>query len=299
MLPKGSAAPGWMREGGAAGGGGLQTDLFCWVPLPRPLTLCCLLGRQGYGCKTTHSNREVLETCTLVFLAMKPHILPGVLQEIAPAVGPKHLIVSLSAGITLQTLEQPLPAGTKVFRVMPNLPCTVQEGAILFTRGSCVDDKEAALVKSLLSACGLCEEAPESYIDIHSGLSGSGVAYVYLFGEALAEGAVKMGMPSALASKIAAQTLLGAAKMMQTGEHPAVLRSAVCTPGGTTIHALHELEKGALRATVMNAVEAATIRAQELGKRQLGGLSCRGAGTWLSLPPMRERGHWEMPAPPD
>ncbi|XP_073186052.1 pyrroline-5-carboxylate reductase 3 isoform X2 [Lepidochelys kempii] len=161
-----------------------------------------------------------------------------------------------------------LPAGTKVLRVMPNLPCMVQEGAVVFARGSCAGEQEAALLKSLLSTCGLCEETPESYIDIHTGVSGSGVAYVYLFAEALAEGAVKMGMPSALANKIAAQTLLGAAKMiLETGEHPAKLRSDVCTPGGTTIHALHELEKGALRATVMNAVEVATVRARELGKR--------------------------------
>nr|XP_016853010.1 PREDICTED: pyrroline-5-carboxylate reductase 3 isoform X2 [Anolis carolinensis] len=163
---------------------------------------------------------------------------------------------------------QRLPAGTKVIRIIPNLPCVVQSGAIILSRGSCVGEKEVDLLKKLLSPSGLCEEAPESYIDIHTGLSGSGVAYVYMFAEALAEGAVKMGMPGPLANKIAAQTLLGAAKMMlETGEHPAALRSAVCTPGGTTIHALHELEKGGLRATVMNAVEAATNRAREMGKR--------------------------------
>ncbi|EMP32485.1 Pyrroline-5-carboxylate reductase 3 [Chelonia mydas] len=223
---------------------------------------------QDLGCRTTHCNSEVLQHCTLVFLATKPHLLPGVLQEISPAITRDHIIVSVAAGVTLQALQQLLPAGTKVLRVMPNLPCMVQEGAVVFARGSCAGEQEAALLKSLLSACGLCEETPESYIDIHTGVSGSGVAYVYLFAEALAEGAVKMGMPSALANKIAAQTLLGAAKMiLETGEHPAKLRSDVCTPGGTTIHALHELEKGALRATVMNAVEVATVRARELGKR--------------------------------
>ncbi|CAM4495724.1 unnamed protein product [Caretta caretta] len=223
---------------------------------------------QDLGCRTTHCNSEVLQHCTLVFLATKPHLLPGVLQEISPAITRDHIIVSVAAGVTLQALQQLLPAGTKVLRVMPNLPCMVQEGAVVFARGSCAGEQEAALLKSLLSACGLCEETPESYIDIHTGVSGSGVAYVYLFAEALAEGAVKMGMPSALANKIAAQTLLGAAKMiLETGEHPAKLRSDVSTPGGTTIHALHELEKGALRATVMNAVEVATVRARELGKR--------------------------------
>ncbi|XP_059579671.1 pyrroline-5-carboxylate reductase 3 [Alligator mississippiensis] len=219
------------------------------------------------GCRTTHSNGEVVQSCILVFLATKPHVLPGVLQEIAPLVTPNHVLVSLVAGVTLQTLEQMLPPGTKVLRFMPNLPCVVQAGAVVFARGRCAGEREAAVLQGLLAACGLCEEVPESYIDIHTGLSGSGVAYVYMFAEALAEGAVKMGMSGPLASRIAAQTLLGAAKMMlETGEHPAKLRADVCTPGGTTIHALHELEKGGLRAAVMNAVEAGTIRARELGK---------------------------------
>ncbi|XP_008119116.1 pyrroline-5-carboxylate reductase 3 isoform X2 [Anolis carolinensis] len=223
---------------------------------------------QTLSCRTTHSNLEVLQNCSFVFLATKPHILPTVLHEIAPAVTPEHVFISMAAGVTLETLEERLPAGTKVIRIIPNLPCVVQSGAIILSRGSCVGEKEVDLLKKLLSPSGLCEEAPESYIDIHTGLSGSGVAYVYMFAEALAEGAVKMGMPGPLANKIAAQTLLGAAKMMlETGEHPAALRSAVCTPGGTTIHALHELEKGGLRATVMNAVEAATNRAREMGKR--------------------------------
>ncbi|XP_057262675.1 pyrroline-5-carboxylate reductase 3 isoform X3 [Pezoporus wallicus] len=202
---------------------------------------------QESGCRTTHCNLEVLQESTLVILATKPHVLPGVLQEIRPAVGPHHIVVSLVAGVTLQTLQR--------------------AGAMVFARGSGAGDEEASLLKNLLSSCGLCEEVPESYINIHTGLSGSGVAYVYLFAEALAEGAVKMGMPGGLASRIAAQTLLGAAKMMlETGEHPAKLRGDVCTPGGTTIHALHQLEKGALRATVMNAVEAATNRARSMAE---------------------------------
>ncbi|XP_070604489.1 pyrroline-5-carboxylate reductase 3 isoform X3 [Erythrolamprus reginae] len=223
---------------------------------------------QGFACRTTHRNLEVLEKCSFVFLATKPHILPEVLQEINPAVTTNHVLVSMAAGVPLRTLEEMLPEGTRVLRMMPNLPCEVRSGAVLLSRGSSVGEEEVSLLKTLLAPCGLCEEAPESYIDIHTALSGSGVAYVYMFAEALAEGAVKMGMPGPLANKIAAQTLLGAAKMLlETGDHPAVLRSAVCTPGGTTIHALHELEKGSLRATVMNAVEAATSRARELGNR--------------------------------
>nr|XP_013812424.1 PREDICTED: pyrroline-5-carboxylate reductase 3 [Apteryx mantelli mantelli] len=216
------------------------------------------------GCRTTHCNLEVLQDSTLVFLATKPHVLPGVLQEIRPAVCPHHIIVSLAAGVTLQTLQRLLPAGTKVLRLMPNLPCVVQAGAMVFSRGDGAGEQEAALLKSLLSSCGLCEEVPESYINIHTGLSGSGVAY-------------------------------GAAKMMlETGEHPAKLRGDVCTPGGTTIHALHQLEKGALRATVMNAVEAATNRACDMGTapNKHHGQHDRGLQAWL----FREHLHGEVTA---
>ncbi|KFV13758.1 Pyrroline-5-carboxylate reductase 3, partial [Tauraco erythrolophus] len=213
------------------------------------------------GCRTTHCNLEVLQESTLVFLATKPHVLPGVLQEIRhPWVLPKSWHLS-----PISVSPQLLPAGTKVLRLMPNLPCVVQAGAMVFARGSCVGDGEAALLKSLLSSCGLCEEKSHP---CGVGVWGpppcatltpdAPLPQVYLFAEALAEGAVKMGMPGGLASRIAAQTLLGAAKMMlETGEHPAKLRGDVCTPGGTTIHALYQLEKGALRATVMDAVEAA------------------------------------------
>ncbi|KAM5157125.1 pyrroline-5-carboxylate reductase 3 [Mantella aurantiaca] len=220
------------------------------------------------GCSTTHSNSEVVSKCRVVFLATKPHIIPTVLGQVSSAFTLNHVIISMAAGVSLRTLEKFSPIGSKFLRMSPNLPCVIQEGAVVFARGSCAGQEEADMLKSLLSDCGWCEETPETYIDIHTGISGSGVAYVYLFAEALADGAVKMGMPGALASRIAAQTLLGAAKMMiESGEHPAKLRSDVCTPGGTTIHGLHELEKGALRSTVMNAVEAATQRAREMDRR--------------------------------
>ncbi|XP_028918950.1 pyrroline-5-carboxylate reductase 3 [Ornithorhynchus anatinus] len=220
------------------------------------------------GCRTTHSNTEVLMSCSLIFFATKPHILPSVLAEVFSAVTEEHILVSLAAGVSLQILEELLPPNSRVLRIMPNLPCMVQEGAVVIARGSRVKNEEAELLRELLSACGLCEEVPESYINIHTGLSGSGVAYVCMFSEALAEGAIKMGMPSALAHRIAAQTLMGAGKLLlESGKHPAQLRTDVCTPGGTTIYGLHALEQGGLRAATMSAVEAATGRARELGKR--------------------------------
>ncbi|KAJ8389034.1 hypothetical protein AAFF_G00124310 [Aldrovandia affinis] len=227
------------------------------------------LGRfQELGVAVTHSNSEVVTGSRLVFMAVKPHLVPTVLCEIAPLVTQQHVIVSVAAGITLATLEGLLPPDSVVMRLMPNLPCMVQEGALLFSRGSRARPEDGSLLRGLLTPCGLVEEGPETWIDAHTGLSGSGVAFVYLFAEALAEGGVKMGMPSALAHRIAAQTVLGAGRLLRdSGKHPAQLRSDVCTPGGTTIFGLHELERGGLRATTMGAVEAATERARELGKK--------------------------------
>ncbi|EHB01359.1 Pyrroline-5-carboxylate reductase 3 [Heterocephalus glaber] len=223
---------------------------------------------RALGCQTTHSNQEVLQSCSLVFFATKPQVLPAVLAEVAPVVTAEHILVSVAAGVSLSTLEELLPPKTRVLRVSPNLPCVVQEGAMVMARGLHAGNSEAKLLQNLLEACGQCEEVPEAYVDIHTALSGSGVAFVCTFSEALAEGAIKMGMPSSLAHRIAAQTLLGTAKMLQReGQHPAQLRTDVLTPAGTTIYGLHALEQGGLRAAAMSAVEAATYRAKELSKK--------------------------------
>ncbi|KAG7488466.1 hypothetical protein MATL_G00033010 [Megalops atlanticus] len=227
------------------------------------------LGRfQEMGVAVTHSNQEVVSSSRLVFLAVKPHLVSTVLQEVAPLVTQQHIVVSVAAGITIATLEGLLHPDSIVLRLMPNLPCMVQEGALLFCRGTRAKPEDGTVLRALLAPCGLVEEGPENWIDAHTGLSGSGVAFVYLFAEALAEGGVKMGIPSALAHRIAAQTVLGAGRLLRDSEkHPAQLRSDVCTPGGTTIFGLHVLEKGGVRAATMGAVEAATERARELGRK--------------------------------
>ncbi|XP_061095444.1 pyrroline-5-carboxylate reductase 3 isoform X1 [Conger conger] len=227
------------------------------------------LGRfQQMGVAVTHANAEVVRGSRLLFLAVKPHLVPAVLQEVAHLVTREHVVVSVAAGVTIATVEALLPPDSVVMRLMPNLPCVVQEGALLFARGSQARPEHGAVLRGLLAPCGLVEEGPETWIDAHTGLSGSGVAFVYLFAEALAEGGVKMGMPSALAHRIAAQTVLGAGHLLRdSGKHPAQLRADVCTPGGTTIFGLHELERGGLRAATMAAVEAATERARELGRK--------------------------------
>nr|XP_045377244.1 pyrroline-5-carboxylate reductase 3 isoform X1 [Camelus bactrianus] len=163
---------------------------------------------RALGCQTTHSNLEVLQGCSLVFFATKPHVLPAVLAEVAPVVTAEHILVSVAAGVSLSTLEELLPPTARVLRVSPNLPCVVQEGALVMARGRHAGSSEVELLRTLLEACGQCEEVPEAHVDVHTGLSGSGVAFVCAFSEALAEGAIKMGMPSGLAHRITAQTLL-------------------------------------------------------------------------------------------
>ncbi|XP_061738914.1 pyrroline-5-carboxylate reductase 3 [Nerophis ophidion] len=226
------------------------------------------LGRfQELNISTTHSNAEVVLSSDVIVVAVKPHLVPMVLSEISQHVTGRQVVVSVAAGVTLATLEELLPEGSVVIRLMPNLPCVVLEGALLFARGACATAEHGLMLRSLLQNCGLVEEGPEAWIDIHTGLSGSGVAFVYLFAEALAEGAVKMGMPSTLAQSIASQTVLGAGRLLRDSKkHPAQLRAEVCTPGGTTIYGLHALERGGLRAWTMSAVESATERARELGR---------------------------------
>ncbi|XP_062935525.1 pyrroline-5-carboxylate reductase 3 isoform X1 [Cynocephalus volans] len=133
---------------------------------------------RALGCQTTHSNQEVLRSCLLIIFATKPHVLPAVLAEVAPVVTTEHILVSVAAGVSLSTLEELLPPNSRVLRVSPNLPCVVQEGAMAMARGHHAGSSEAKLLKDLLEACGQCEEVPEAHMDIHTGLSGSGVAFV-------------------------------------------------------------------------------------------------------------------------
>uniref|UniRef100_A0A3Q4N8D8 Pyrroline-5-carboxylate reductase 3 n=1 Tax=Neolamprologus brichardi TaxID=32507 RepID=A0A3Q4N8D8_NEOBR len=200
------------------------------------------LGRfQELGIAVTHSNIEVVCGSDVVFVAVKPHLVPLVLKEVTQHVTDRHMIVSVAAGVTLATLEELLPENSVAIRLMPNLPCLVQEGALLFARGSHAKQEDSALLRSLLHRCGLVEEGPEAWIDIHTGLSGSGVAF-------------------------------GAGRLLRdSGKHPAQLRSEVCTPGGTTIYGLHTLEQGGVRASTMSAVESATERARELGRKSTAG----------------------------
>ncbi|BFF90997.1 pyrroline-5-carboxylate reductase [Drosophila madeirensis] len=229
------------------------------------------------GAITTDENCDVLEHTDIVFICVKPHILgPCAAQlkcrHVPSAKDANKLIVSVLAGTTLKTLEEKFDfiesSGLKVIRAMPNTSMQVGEGCTVYTGNSRVTHQDLEKVHLMLNALGLAQQVPEHMIDAVTGVAGCGPAFVYTIIEALADGGVKQGVPRAMALQFAAQTLLGAAKtVLITGKHPAVLRDEVCSPGGSTIVGVHELEKGNLRATLINAVEKATQRSAELGKK--------------------------------
>jgi len=219
------------------------------------------------GAKAVASNADVLKFANVLILATKPDQVPTALAEISNAFTRNHLLISIAAGVTISKLENLLPAGARVIRVMPNTPALVGEAASAFALGNSATAADGELAKKLLSAVGVALQVKESLLDAVTGLSGSGPAYVYQFIEALSDGGVAAGLPRDIATKLAAQTVLGAAKMvLETGQHPGALKDQVTSPGGTTIEGLHALEKGKLRATVMSAVRAATEKSKKLGQ---------------------------------
>ncbi|MCA9034094.1 MAG: pyrroline-5-carboxylate reductase [Planctomycetaceae bacterium] len=224
------------------------------------------LSAVGDGVKISGVMGDVVSDATIVFLAVKPQVMFAALEELSTSVTPDHLVVSIAAGIPLKQLESRMPSGTRVIRVMPNTPCLVGKGASGISAGKHATPGDVELITTLLQTAGLAEVFPESLLDAVTGLSGSGPAYAFQIIEALSDGGVKVGLPRAAATRLAAQTLLGAAEMvLRTGRHPAELKDGVTSPGGTTIAALHALEQGGLRAALMDAVEASTVRSRELG----------------------------------
>jgi pyrroline-5-carboxylate reductase len=219
------------------------------------------------GAKTVTANLEAARAANVLILATKPDQVAAALAEISGAFTKNHLLISIAAGVTLAKLEGALPAGARVIRVMPNTPALVGAGASAFAPGKAATAADGELAKKLLSAVGVAVLVKEPLLDAVTGLSGSGPAYVYQFIEALSDGGVAAGLPRDIATKLAAQTVLGGAKMvLETGQHPGALKDQVTSPGGTTIEGLHALEKGRLRATVMSAVRAATEKSKKLGQ---------------------------------
>jgi len=220
------------------------------------------------GGQVFETNQEVASRTKVLFLAVKPAQVKEVLAGLSGDIGSDYLIVSIAAGVSIAAMEAAAPKGVRVVRVMPNTPALVGASASGFSLGSAATAEDAATVEALLSSVGVAYQVKEDLLDAVTGLSGSGPAYVYQIIEALSDGGVAAGLPRDIATRLAAQTLLGGAKMvLETGKHPGELKDMVTSPGGTTIEGLHQLELGGLRGTLMSAVVAAADKSKELGGR--------------------------------
>jgi pyrroline-5-carboxylate reductase len=219
-----------------------------------------------YGVEAHGDNRAAVADAEVVLLALKPQVLGGVVADLADALDGEPTVVSIAAGVTTASLEALLPPGTPVVRVMPNTPALVEEGMSLIAGGAHATARSLELARELLGAVGEVLELPESQIDAATAISGSGPAYVFLLAEAMIEAGVHLGLARDVATTMVGQTLRGSATLVRdSGDHPAVLREAVTSPGGTTAAALARFEAAGLRATVIEAATAARDRARELG----------------------------------
>ncbi len=230
-----------------------------------PPALDAFVNESGGG--RADSNASLAKQSQVLILAVKPQQADAVAGELRDAVGAEQLVISIMAGVTLARLSSLLPKATRIVRVMPNTPALVGCGASGYAMGDGTSQADAEFVEGLLSTVGLAIRLPEHLLDAVTGLSGSGPAYVFQMIEALSDGGVQAGLPRDVATRLAAQTMLGAAKMvLETGEHPAALKDAVTSPGGTTIAGLAAMESGGVRAALIDAVRSATARSKELGK---------------------------------
>ncbi|MCB7128597.1 MAG: pyrroline-5-carboxylate reductase [Candidatus Brocadiales bacterium] len=253
----------------------LKGILKAGLAKPKNVYICdidkerCAGAGKELGVRVAKDNTEVVQNTSLIILAIKPTDMVAVLKQISDNVLPdKHLVVSIAAGVTTSTLEAGLKAGTRVIRVMPNVACMVGEAASCYVPGKNATDEDLKITGEILGSAGRAFLLDEKYLDAVTGLSGSGPAYAAMIIEALADGGVKMGLPRETAEQLAAQTLLGTSKMLLDGGYNTVqIKEIVTSPGGTTIEGLSALEKGGLRASLISAVEAATLKSRSLGQK--------------------------------
>lgn len=218
------------------------------------------------GYSQLESNRKVVETCDVIIVAVKPNVAPSVLNEVKDLLDGK-LLISICAGITLNKLQTYTSDKCKIVRVMPNTACLVGESASSFCSNTFVTDEDKAIIKNLFSRCGIIEEINEKDMDIATALAGSGPAYVFLFIESLIDAGVKNGLTRDLAKKLVLKTILGSVKLAEHSNSPVQqLKDNVCSPGGTTIHALSVLEKHKFKFSVIDAVDACCEKSKSLGK---------------------------------
>jgi pyrroline-5-carboxylate reductase len=222
------------------------------------------------GVTADASNISVVQFSDILVLAVKPHVVAGVLDEIKQFLEADQLLISIAAGVTTESIEARIEKNLPVIRVMPNTPCLIGQGISALAMGRHAEPHHLDVALQIFKAVGKAIQVTEDKMDAVTGLSGSGPAYVYMLIEALADGGVRMGLPKSSALILAAQTVAGSAMMvLETGEHPAVLRDRVMTPGGTTIAGVAALEKSEFRSALIEAVTAAANRSAELGKKDV------------------------------
>jgi len=218
-----------------------------------------------YGIRTTTRNRDALSRSTIILLCVKPQAMLEVLQEIRADVKPRHLVISVAASVSTRYVERHLGDKIPVVRAMPNTPCQLREGMTGICRGSFALLRHVQKAKHVFDSIGRSLVLDEKHMDAVTGLSASGPAFIYIVIESLAEGGVKVGLSREAATELAAQAVLGAARMvLDTREHPAKLKDFVTTPAGCTMDGILELEEGGLRVTLIKAIVKATARAREL-----------------------------------
>ncbi|MBI4482037.1 MAG: pyrroline-5-carboxylate reductase [Acidobacteria bacterium] len=220
---------------------------------------------EAYGVRCGTQNREAVRQANLIILAVKPQNVRDVLEEVREDLPREALLISVAASVGTAYIEKVVGEGRSVIRAMPNTPCLLREGMTVLSPGKHATEAHLETARQIFQSVGRVLVLEEKFMDAVTGLSASGPAYIYLILESLAEGGVKVGLSRGVAMELAAQTTVGAAKMvLETGEHPALLKDAVTTPAGCTIDGLLELEEGGLRVTLIKAVVKAAQRASQL-----------------------------------
>jgi len=259
-------------------GEALVSGLVCAKATPRENIICTDISEpkletiaEKYGVRTSTDNVEAIKASDIIIYAVKPQILAPVLKETAACLDMSKVIISIAAGVPLAAIESCLNKDLRLVRVMPNIAAFVKESATAIAAGRNASQDDINLAKAVFDSVGKSVFIDENILmDAITGLSGSGPAYIFLIVDALADAGVKMGLSREDARFLSSQTVLGAAKLLlETNEHPGQLKDRVTSPGGTAIAGIHTLEKGGLRTTLINAVEAATERSRELGKNTI------------------------------
>ncbi len=256
---------------GAMGGAILSGAIDKGILDPKDVNVCDMSDAikdkySALGCNIVANNEELGKNSDLVVLAVKPQYAASALAQLGDTLDGKA-VISIMAGKTTATIRSLIKGEIRLLRTMPNTPALVGAGAFALDAGTDLNEEEKAFAEKMFSSIGIVEWMPENLIDTACALSGAGPAYIYMVIEALADGGVMEGLPRATAMNLAAQTVMGAAKMvMETGDHPGLLKDRVCSPGGNTIVGVKTLEEHGVRGAFIDTVSKAAAKARELGK---------------------------------